>query len=577
MPVVANLAGPASEKRAIFSAPTGLPKDTGQAFQVRVVTSTYTKSPVTRRPMALRAAVYVLPVLGALLVDTAGAQGIDDLSHLIFEVAPLPIDGAAPAPGGVAGNGGNVANAAAAPSPAEPVNVQADISAYRARINDTQANANPYSHELREQYDALGTLLQQNGEHEEAIKAFEAAMHIDRVNAGLYTLDQIPVVEKIMASHEALGNASEVDDFHGYLFYIKQRSYEDGDPRLLAAQEEWADWNIESYMKDSAEHGEGVTFQTGGASASRTDYVAVQDPRNGSFTYIPRAQMMTAMNPLGRAGYFDPTFMQTHGVDAERVIDDRLRTARTYYEDIVEATTPDEANPAANPESATNTDDTHRVERKLANVAYAIKNQLEGIDTVEDEGSLYFNNRMSQNYSPPQAVTRGYQRNRDALQASAEKLEQDPSATALEKAQAWIDVGDWNTGFDYPQRGTEAYKKAWDLLRGAGLDDTAIERIFMPKPLVPAPAFAIHRYSREIFGIDPDASIDYKGHMDLTLDVNRYGDVAGIKIDSAVPEVSQVLRSELIDYLRAQKMRPAFVNGEPVKRDNVKLRYYYSY
>lgn len=540
------------------------------------MTSTETKAPVPRRLKALRVAVYALPLSGALLADTAGAQGTDDLDRLIFEVAPIPADGAARTPSGAAGNGGNIANAAVAPTPADPVNVQADISAYRARINDTQANANPYSHELREQYDALGTLLQQSGEHEEAMKAFEAAMHIDRVNAGLYTLDQIPVVEKLMASHDALGNTSEVDDFHGYLFYIKQRSYEEGDPRLLAAQEEWADWNIASFLKDSAQHGDDVTFETGGGTK---DYVAVQNPRDGTFTYIPRAQMMTAMNPLGRAAYFDPTFMQTHGVDAERVIDERLRTARTYYEDIIEVTTPDAENPdvAETPAGTANLDATHRVERKLANVAYAIKNQLDGIDTVQDEGSLYFNNRMSQNYSPPQAVTRGYQRNRDALEASAEKLEQDPEATALEKAQAWIDVGDWNTGFDYPQRGTEAYKKAWDLLRGAGMDDAAIDRIFMPDLLVPAPAFAIQRYSREIFGIDPDTSIDYKGHMDLTLDVNRYGDVAGIKIDSAVPEVSQVLRSELLDYLRTQKMRPAFVNGEPVKRDNVKLRYYFSY
>jgi tetratricopeptide (TPR) repeat protein len=576
MPVVANLASPAVEKPCDF-------RRSGEAIQVKVVASTNTNIPVSRRPLALRVAVCALPVLGALLGGTVHAQGSDELGRLIFEVAPIPAEGAAPATGGGngAGNGASNAPGAATTTPAatEPVNVQADIAAYRARINDTQANANPYSHELREQFDALGALLQQSGEHEEAIKAFEAAMHIDRVNAGLYTLDQIPLVEKIIASHEALGNFDEVNDFHGYLFYIQQRSYEDGDPRLVAAQEEWADWNVESYLKDNAQQGGSITFETGSGTGSRADYVAVQNPRDGSFSYVARAQMLSAMSPLGRAALFDPTFIQSHGVDAERVIDERLRTARTYYEDIVEAAAPDEENAeaAASPDSVANPDDTRRVERKLANVAYAIKNQFDNIDKVQDEGSLYFNNRFSQNYTAPQAVTRGYQRNRDALEASAQKLEQDPSASALEKAQAWIDVGDWNTGFDYAQRGSEAYKKAWDLLRGAGMDDAAIERVFMPEPLVPAPAFAIHPYSREIFGIDPNASIDYKGHMDLTLDVNRYGDVAGIKIDSAVPEASQVLRSELIDYLRSQKVRPAFVNGEPVKRENVKLRYYYSY
>jgi hypothetical protein len=287
--------------------------------------------------------------------------------------------------------------------------------------------------------------------------------------------------------------------------------------------------------------------------------------------------------------------MQTYGVDAERVIDERLRTARDYYEAIVETTEPheeqpdeeqsdegqpDEQQPATDvpaADSPLSKDGERRIERKLANVAYAIKDQIAGIDTVEDPSSLYFNNRNSQSYRAPLVVTRGYQDNRDALEASAEELEQDASATALQKAQAWIDVGDWNVSFDFPQRGEDAYRKAWNLLSAAGMSEAAIERVFMPAPLVPAPGFVIHRYSREIYDIDPDASIDYKGHMDLTLDVNRYGDVSGIKIDAAVPEVSQVLRSELIDYLRGQKVRPAFVNGEPVKRENVRLRYYYSY
>lgn len=542
--------------------------------------------PFPRRPFTLRAGLYVAQVLaGFLLASSAEAQDPDDLEQLIFEVAPIPADDAVAAgPGG--GNGGadvagaesassnGGANAGGAMVPA-PANLQADITAYRARIDDTRANASPYSSELREQYAALGTLLQQSGDHEEAIEAFESAMHIDRVNTGLYTLDQIPIVEKIIASHEALGHDTEVDDLHGYLFYIQQKSYADGDPRLLAAQEAWADWNVTSYLKESARDGAGFRFETGDGVRNNIDYVAVQDPRDGTFVYVPRAQLLSEMNPFAGRTSFDPTFMQTYGVDAERIIDDRLRTARKYYEDIVDVTAPDEDSAEAAPASEADPEDAYRVERKLANVAYAIKDQFAGIDTVEALGSLY--TRSPQNFRAPQAVTRGYQRNRDMLEASAQKLEQDPAATALQKAQAWIDYGDWHVAYDYAQRAGDAYHKAWELLRASGMDEAAIERVFMPDLLVPAPAFATHRYSREMYGIDPAARLDYKGHMDLTLNVNRYGDVSGIRILSAVPEVSQAMRSELLDYLRSQKMRPALVDGEVVKRDGVMLRYYYSY
>jgi hypothetical protein len=114
-------------------------------------------------------------------------------------------------------------------------------------------------------------------------------------------------------------------------------------------------------------------------------------------------------------------------------------------------------------------------------------------------------------------------------------------------------------------------------LRGAGTDQAAIDAIFMPKLLVPAPGFAIHDYSRELHGIAPDAELVYKGYMDLTLDVSRYGDVRGINIDAVTPGTTQELRDRLLDFLRSQKVRPAFENGESVKRENVKLRYNYSY
>lgn len=539
------------------------------------VASTTAKIPSPRKLNALSVAMCAgaLHLLaGMFLASTASAQGDDELGGLIFEVAPIPPDATGPT-GPVTGAGTGAANAGATnagpaliPS-ADPATLQADIAAYRARIADTQANDTPYSNELREQFDALGVLLQQSGEHEDAILAFESAMHIDRVNGGLYTLEQIPIVEKIIASHEALGHADDVNNFHEYLYYIQQKSYDDGDPRLLAAKVEWADWNLESYMKDTA-----LGQDSPAAVANGEEYVAVQDSRTGSFTYVPRMRYLSAMSDAALFGVMDPTLLQTYGVDAERLIDDRLQRARGLYEDVVEA----DAAEAEDASTGTEPVDVRSVQHKLASVAFAVKQQFEGIDMVDEPGSMYYR-RTIQGYSPPAEVTRGYSRNRDTFETIAMELEQDPAATVLQKAQAWIDLGDWNIAFDSPQRAEDAYASAWALLNAAGMDAAAIAEVFMPELLVPAPGFAIHKYSREIYGIDPDASIDYKGHLDLTLDVNRFGDVSGMRIDSGYPDASQVLRSELLDYLREQKVRPAVVNGETVKREGVKLRYYYSY
>lgn len=535
-----------------------------------------------------------LVLCSALLTIVAGsaaAQDDDpDYSRLIFEVAEIPpiVDRADA--GNAAGSIGEQTATLDSETGAEArARLAADITAYRARISDTLANSNPYSPALREQYDSLGSLLQQTGEHEDAIAAFENAMHIDRVNGGLYTLDQIPLVEKMIASHDALGNAEDVNDLHSYLFYIQQKTYDDGDPRLLAAMEDWADWNMTSYMLEGPSYDTLPAFSSGATlSTARMDYVAVQN-RDGSFSYVPRSQMMGAISPL-RTSILDPTFMAAYGVDAERVIDDRLRTARDYYEQIVDAQDTGEAadeeagertadiarDDGANNNGTADLADEVRVQHKLANVALAVKRQIDGMDAVMSEGSLYYN-RALQPRMAPQAVTRGYISNREALVALAEQLEQDPAATALEKAQAWISVGDWHVGFDNASRGDDAYRKAWEILNADGMSPEAIAEVFQPEPLVAAPAFAMHPYSREMYGIPEDAELAWKGYMDLTLDVNRYGDVNGAEIDAASAETPQSLRSELLRYLRNAKARPAIVDGEMVKREDVKLRYYYTY
>lgn len=566
LPLVANLAGPPFRNVARSS---GARRIRVPVYVVTTAVSTF----VTGRSKSLRVALHLLSgalLSGALTLPAIAQDEDPDYSRLIFEVAEIPPDPGTAAGGagtGVTGaaNAGN--DSAAGPIPpgaglpaAEAArNLGADITAYRARISDTLASDNPYSTALREQYDALGTLLQQDGEHEDAIAAFESAMHIDRVNGGLYTLDQIPVVEKMIASHEALGNTDDVNDLHGYLFYIQQRTYDKDDPRLLAAMESWADWNVASYMQEGPRYSSVAGFN-GSATLSTgpMDYVAVQN-RDGSFSYIPRAQMMSIMNPAW-GGTLDPTFMSTYGVDAERVIDERLRTARDYYEQILEA--PDAAE--------------GRVQHKLANVAFAAKQQIDGIDAVTAEGSLY-SNRVVAPRTRPLAITRGYIDNREALEALAQELEQDPAASAEDKARAWIDLGDWHVGYDNASRGNEAYRKAWEALAAAGLDAAAIEDLFMPQPLVVAPGFVTHPFSRAMYGIAADAAIAWKGHMDLSLDVNRYGDVNGVDITDASPGTPQSLRTELLRYLREAKVRPAVVEGETVKREDVKLRYYYSY
>ena len=91
------------------------------------------------------------------------------------------------------------------------------------------------------------------------------------------------------------------------------------------------------------------------------------------------------------------------------------------------------------------------------------------------------------------------------------------------------------------------------------------------------PGFGIHSFSRAFFGIAPDVAIPYKGHVDMAFDKDRLGQVSDIRILDSSPETPQQVRTALVDYLRNQRFRPAFAQGDSIDHDDIQLRYYYYY
>ena len=152
-----------------------------------------------------------------------------------------------------------------------------------------------------------------------------------------------------------------------------------------------------------------------------------------------------------------------------------------------------------------------------------------------------------------------------------------PSINPEEVAIAYINLGDWHVSFERPQRSSAAYKKAWQILKNADLDNDAIARIFSPQPLIAVPAYALHEYSRALFGYTANDKLEYRGYFDTSVTLDQFGKLSNIQIEPASPDTPPRLRDNLLDYLRSQKMRPAIVDGEPIKITDLKIRYYYSY
>jgi tetratricopeptide (TPR) repeat protein len=90
----------------------------------------------------------------------------------------------------------------------------------------------------------MARIYEEQGAYQEAVQAYDRAMHVSRVNLGLDSLDHIPIVERIIGNHLAMGNWEEADQYQDYLFYAERRNYGADDPRLVPALDRMARWNL---------------------------------------------------------------------------------------------------------------------------------------------------------------------------------------------------------------------------------------------------------------------------------------------------------------------------------------------
>ena len=121
------------------------------------------------------------------------------------------------------------------------------IRRYNSAVTDIELDGGAWDGGLVEELASLGRLQQQQGNHIGAIQTLDRAIHVNRINSGLYTLEQIPVVEQLIQSHMALGDWEEADIYNNYLYHVQQKAYGFDDPRLIPELERLATWNLQAF------------------------------------------------------------------------------------------------------------------------------------------------------------------------------------------------------------------------------------------------------------------------------------------------------------------------------------------
>jgi len=132
--------------------------------------------------------------------------------------------------------------------------VAANERNFRAAIATIESSDGAYAAGLSEQLLSLGQALQAQGRHEEAVDLFKRGVHLARINEGLHSEQQIPLLQAQISSHIALGEYTEADDRQRYMYRVQVRSMSSGQARTMALMQQ-ANWQYNAYMLDLGPQG----------------------------------------------------------------------------------------------------------------------------------------------------------------------------------------------------------------------------------------------------------------------------------------------------------------------------------
>jgi len=205
---------------------------------------------------------------------------------------------------------------------------QRSIDAYTAAIAELEVGGGAYNAALAEELNALGLLLQQQEEHDEAVRLFDRSVHISRINSGLHSVGQVQAIENKLASLLAAQRWAEADATFDYLFYVQKRAYGDNDPRLLPTLDSIAQWNLRAF---SMGHGEPLALRLSNAmqyysAAARVLQInfGTKDERLVSYMRgIANSSYLMARNPDLQAALNDPQTRNTQTLLRDRLAQPR--------------------------------------------------------------------------------------------------------------------------------------------------------------------------------------------------------------------------------------------------------------
>lgn len=418
-----------------------------------------------------------------------------------------------------------------------------NIVSYEAEASRIQQeDNNPFNYEFLELYTSLGDAYNELGRYEDAIAQYDDAMQIIKIQDGLYSMDQLNLIEKVVQSYITLGDLDTSTRWQEYEYFLYLHNYEPGSTELVRATNDLADWYISSFFMQNFQDGErGLDIMLNAIPSQSHDRL---HPLTGE-------KVLTGGGPLS----------------LREVEDARLSTVARLYEDAQQDIIVSEA---------PNVDSIAQIARRIAGLSYITKQEMDFENSHNAYIPDYQDSRIQEFRLSQGRLDRSFESGRTALLFIIEIM-RTVDAPSRMIASALIELADWNLAYGQVQSARVIYDEAYQELISAGFSVSEIDdslNLAIPRQI---PRSATHAFTRKSSGLSRNTELEYRGFIDVSFELDNMGNPHEVVFSQNNRPESRQIEQVITDQLRNAKFRPNFRDGVLTSPGLVELRYYYSY
>jgi hypothetical protein len=444
--------------------------------------------------------------------------------------------------------------ALAAPVVAAAAEADAHERALLDQIQEILSRDGAYSRELLAPLTNLGLLYREEDDHSFALTTLERAVQVVRINDGLHTLDQVPLVRQLIRIEEERGNHSGAWEREQKLLALLRRHPDD--LRIVPVLREIASKQMAVLAAVLA--GERPPQVTLGCFYKEW-------PRSDEGSCYAGSKKTVVQGMLGEAqrNYADAIGVMLrqglYGSDELRALElevlrgvDLLRT-RYYHGGF--------ARPVPMVPASVSSRSIEPWRSRVAPLAELADWELPYANAtrlLEDEDNGHVATKHTHLMDP-------YHRGKQSLRRlyAYGAASEDPS---LSQADAVVQLADWDLLYSHNGQAVESYQIAHEMLEQTGAPEASIEQIFAPSTPVVLPAFQPNPLAG-------DAARDPTGHIDVAFEITKYGRGRAVELID-VANAPETETQRLINLIKSNRFRPRLMDGEFVEVAPVRMRYY---